>query len=153
MVVNNDRTLNFHFRDRRKEGQVSESGISRCPPSSHPKRGFVLWRSYEVTRIAEHISLFSTNMEQKQDWNYYPIGGDSLEIVRPLEYGDVCGKIFFMHSSEGSEKISQSGPDSFDGVAVDFPDSVPVVARPFFFRVVQTKFVNFNFSTFSNLGG
>ena len=65
-------------------------------------------------------------------------GGDSLEIVRPLENGDVCGKIFFMHSPEGSEKISQSGPDSFDGVAVDFPDSVPVVvACPFFFRVVD----------------
>ena len=39
MVVNNDRTLNFHFGDWRKDGQVSESGPSRCPPSCHPKRG------------------------------------------------------------------------------------------------------------------
>ena len=37
--------------------------------------------------------------------------------------------------TEGPEEIFQSCPCSFDSVGVDFPDSVAVVARPFFFRV------------------
>ncbi len=61
----------------------------------------------------------------------HEIGRGGLEVVRPLEDGDVLRQVLFVDAPEGPQEITQPRPDPFGGVAVDLADAVAViVARP-----------------------
>ena len=53
--------------------------------------------------------------------------GHALEVMRPLEHGDVLGEVFLVDAPEGPQEVAQPGPNPFHGVAMHFADAVPVV--------------------------
>ena len=51
----------------------------------------------------------------------------ALEVVRPLEHGDVLGQIALVDAAERAQEVAQPRPDALHGVAMGFADAVAVV--------------------------
>ena len=64
--------------------------------------------------------------------------GHLLEVVFPLEDGDVLGQMLLVNPAKAAQKISQSCPDSFYGIAVDLLQAISVgVPCPFPLRMID----------------
>ena len=52
--------------------------------------------------------------------------------MRPLKHGAVLIQEALTHATEGAQEVSQTRPDAFDRVGMDFADTIAVIiSRPF----------------------
>ena len=64
--------------------------------------------------------------------------GHLLEVVFPLEDGHLLGQMLLVNPAKAAQKISQSCPDSFYGIAVDLLQAISVgVPCPFPLRMID----------------
>lgn len=61
---------------------------------------------------------------------------DGSKIISPLEDGDVAGEIAFVNATRGAQKITERGPNRFDGVVMGFMITVIIAIELIFVLAV-----------------
>ena len=66
------------------------------------------------------------------------LGADAFEIDLMFAHGQIVVQILFVDSPKRAQKIACRGPQTFDGIGVDFADAIAVIiARPLFLAMTH----------------